>query len=87
MLSHHCIGQLYTCLLGWILFVPVNNFSVMSDSVFLGLASTKQGLMCLDEGHKAVTPVRLEPATPRSRVKHSNNEPMRSLSYTLSGDF
>ena len=47
MLRHHCIGQLYTCLLDWILFVPVNNFSVMSKRVFLGLTSTKQGLMCL----------------------------------------
>ena len=26
MLSHHCIDQLYTCLLDWILYVPVNNF-------------------------------------------------------------
>ena len=29
--------------------------------------------------HNAVTPVRLEPATPRSRVKHSTTEPLRSL--------
>ena len=28
--------------------------------------------------HKAVTPVRLEPAAPRSRVKHSTTEPLRS---------
>ena len=34
--------------------------------------------MCLAEGHKAVTPVRLEPAASRSRVKHSNTEPLRS---------
>ena len=26
-----------------------------------------------------MTPVRLEPATPRSRVKHSTTEPLRSL--------
>ena len=26
-----------------------------------------------------MTPVRLEPAAPRSRVKHSTNEPLRSL--------
>ena len=30
-----------------ILYVPVNNFSVMSGQVFLGWTSTKQGLMCL----------------------------------------
>ena len=47
MLSHHCIGQLYTRLLDWILYIPVNNFSVMSEWVFLGLTSTKQRLMCL----------------------------------------
>ena len=31
------------------------------------------------QGHNAVTPVRLEPAAPRSRVKHSTTEPLRSL--------
>ena len=30
--------------------------------------------MCLAQGHKTVTPVRLEPAVPRSRVKHSTTE-------------
>ena len=29
--------------------------------------------------HKAVTPVRLEPAALLSRVKHSSTEPLRSL--------
>ena len=33
----------------------------------------------LAQGHNAVTPVRLEPAAPRSRVKHSTTEPLRSL--------
>ena len=36
--------------------------------------------MCLAQGHKAVTPVRLEPAAPRSHVKHSTTEPLRSIS-------
>ena len=31
----------------------------------------------LAQGHNAVTPVRLEPAAPRSRVKHSTTEPLR----------
>ena len=35
--------------------------------------------MCLAQGHNAVTPVRLEPTTPRPRVKHSTTEPLRSL--------
>ena len=62
-----------------ILYVPVSNFSVVSGQVFLGLTSTKQGLMCLAQGHNAVTPVRLEPATPRSRDMHSTTEPLHSL--------
>ena len=35
--------------------------------------------MCLAQGHNAVTTVMLEPATPRSLVKHSTTEPLRSL--------
>ena len=49
-----------------ILYVPVNNFSVTSVWVFLGSISTKQGLICLAQGHNYVMPVSLEPATPRS---------------------
>ena len=45
-----------------ILYVPVNNLSNMSGPVFFGLTSTKQGLMCLAQGHNAVMLVRLEPA-------------------------
>ena len=33
----------------------------------------------LAQGHNEVMPVRLEPATPRSPVKHSTTEPLRSL--------
>ena len=32
--------------------------------------------MCLAQGHNTVTPVRLVPAAPRSRVKHSTTEPL-----------
>ena len=38
--------------------------------------------MCLAQVHKAVTPMRLEPATPRSRVKHSITEPLRSINQS-----
>ena len=31
----------------------------------------------LAQGHNIVTPVRLKPATPRSRVKHSTTEPLQ----------
>ena len=32
--------------------------------------------MFLAQGHNAVTPLRLEPANPRSRDKHSTTEPL-----------
>ena len=57
---------------------PINNLSVKQGQVFLGWTSTKLGLMCLVQGHKAVTPVRVEPAVPWSRVKHSTTEPLHS---------
>ena len=66
------------CLFDLILNVPVNNLSV---TVFLGRTNTKLGLMCLAQGHNAVTPVRLKPASLRSRVKHSTPEPLHSLAH------
>ena len=39
----------------------------------------KQGFMCLAQEHNPVNPVKLEPATPRSRDKHSTTEPLRSM--------
>ena len=51
----------------------------MSRHVFLGQTSTKQGLICLAQGHNAVTPVRLEPATLQSQDKHSTTEPLAPL--------
>ena len=63
-------------LFGLNLYCPVNNFSVMSGLIFMGLTSTKQGLLCLAQGHNTVTPVRLEPATPWSPVKLSTTEPL-----------
>ena len=74
------------CLFDLILYFPVNNFSVMSGWVFLGWTSTKQGFMCLAQGHNAVTPVRLEPATSRSRDKHSTTEPATALHSVIIWD-
>ena len=34
--------------------------------------------MCLAQEPHAMTPVKLEPAAPRPRVKHSSTEPLRS---------
>ena len=39
--------------------------------------------MCLVQGHNTVALVRLKPAVPRSRVKHSTTEPLRSLNDSL----
>ena len=61
-----------------ILYVTSTIFQ-LCRRVFLGLTSTKLGLMCLAQGQNAVTPVRLEPVAPRSRVKHSSTKPLRSL--------
>ena len=69
----------FICLFGLILYVPVKNLSVMLGRVFLGWISTKQGLICLAQGHNVVTTVGLEPAAVRSLVKHSTTEPLRSL--------
>ena len=41
--------------------------------------------MCLAQGHNASTPVRLELTAPRSRVKHSTTEPLRSLCLCFKG--
>ena len=71
-------------ILFWYFFyVPDNSFSVISGRVFLGWTSTKHALMCLAQGLNPVTPVRLEPAAPRSRVKHYTTEPLRSLLWAL----
>ena len=40
-------------------------------------------LMCMAQGHNAVPPVRLQPATLRSGVKHSATEPLRYILYIL----
>ena len=57
-------NHLNETLLDLMCYVPVNNFSVISGQVFLDLTSNKKGLMRLAQGHKAVMPVSLEPATP-----------------------
>ena len=42
--------------------------------------------MCLAQRHNAATPVRLEPAAPRSGVKHSTTEPLRSQEDNIVGE-
>ena len=43
-----------------------------------GLNQYKARINVHAQGHNAVMPVRLEPAAPLSRVKHSTTEPLRS---------
>ena len=62
-----------------ILFVPSTIFhlyGIRSSWVESVLSYNKCVLL---KDHNAVTPVRLEPAALRSRVKHSTTEPLRSL--------
>ena len=76
---YHCATALPNVLFDLILFSPV-----MSGWVFLGWASTKQGIKCLVQRHNAVPPVRLEGATPQSQVKHSTTEPpLSSITCTM----
>ena len=61
-----------------ILYVPVKQFSVMSELVFLGWTNTKQGFMCLAQGHNAMMLVRHKPATPQN----STTEPLHPPPHT-----
>ena len=75
--------MLIFCLFDLILYIPVNNFSVMLGRIFLGRSSTKQDFMCLAKGQNTVPPVRFEPATLPSRVKHSTTEQLSSLQHNV----
>ena len=59
----------------WCDYVPINNFSVMSGRVFLGLISIKQKINCLAQGHNTVPTVRLKPPTSRSEIRHPTTDP------------
>ena len=45
------------------------------------------GFNVLAQGHNVVMPVGLEPAAPRSRVKHSTTEPLRPKKFALAIKF
>ena len=63
----------------WFFYVPVNICSVMSGWIFLGRFRCKQRIKCLAQVE--VPPLRLEPATPWSQVKHSITVPPRFSHY------
>ena len=66
---------LFVCLFDLILYVPSTIFQLKDSCVEPVLRLDKCILL---KDLRAVTPVRLEPAAPRSRVKHSTAEPLRS---------
>ena len=51
-----------------------------ASAAYLSLETPNDAQFLLKD-HNAVTPVRLEPAAPRSRVKHSTTEPLRSSTW------
>ena len=57
----------------FILYVQSTIF-LLDVSAWVNLTSTMLGFMCLAQGHKALTPVRLKPAAPRSQVNNSITE-------------
>ena len=65
------VKHVFVCL---ILYVLVNSFQLCRDG-----SSWVEPVLSKDKGHNAVTPLRLKSAAPRSRVKHSTTEPLRSI--------
>ena len=61
------------CLFGLILYVQSTTFQLYRDGSSLVEQVSKDKCVLLKD-HNAVTPVRLEPAAPLSRVKHSTTE-------------
>ena len=72
-----CLVKVHAFLFVWFDSLhPINNLSDIKGRVYLGWTSAKLGVMCLAQRHNAVTLVSLEPAVPRSWVKHSTTEPL-----------
>ena len=62
-----------------ILYVPSTIFQLNRDGSSWVEPVLSWDKCVLLKDHNAVTPMRLEPAAPRPRVKHSTTEPLRSL--------
>ena len=58
--------------------------SCMDGSSWVEPLLSKHMIKCLAEGHNTGSPVRLEPATHRSRVQHTTTEQLPSSSNGLS---
>ena len=61
-----------------ILYIPVNNFGVLSWP-FIGRASTNQKIKCLAQGHNTVSPVSPEAAHPHDQVYFSTTDTSKTL--------
>ena len=68
----------FVCLFDLILNVRSTIFQLNRDGASWVEPVLSYDKCVLLKDHNAVTPVRLEPAVPRSRVKHSTTEPLRS---------
>ena len=62
-----------------ILYAPVNIFFSYVGTGLPELYQYHARINVFAQGHNVVTPVRLEPATPRFRLKRTTTEPLRSL--------
>ena len=71
------------CLFDLILYFPSTIFQLNRE----GSSWVEPDKCVLLKDHNAVTPVRLEPAAPRSRVKHSATWPLRSLQLRVKSFF
>ena len=81
-----CCSMLHSLLLFcliWFFYVPSTIFQLNRDRSSWVEPVLSWDRYVLLKDHNAVTPVRLEPTAPRSRVKHSTTEPLRSLNYSL----
>ena len=72
----------FFCLFDLILYVPSTIFQLNRDGSSWVEPVLRKDKCVLLKDHNAVTPVRLEPAAPRPRVKHSTTEPLRSLNHS-----
>ena len=70
---------MFVCLFDLILYVPSTIFQLNRDESFWVEPVLSWDKCVLLKDQNAVTPVRLEPAAPLSRVKHSTTESLRFL--------
>ena len=71
--------KLFLFVFDLILYVPSTIFQLYRDGSSWVEPVLSWDKCVLLKDHNAVRLVRLEPAAPRSRVKHSTTEPLRSL--------